>query len=562
MIDPTILQFMSLLLNGEPAGSTKSMASEGKDRNFFSDMKNALHAASNKSSQIAHKPLKAVSDSVEKGYNYYLDSFKKELLAQGKPLNEFFLKEDDFPLVKKFFLQCGFSKEQINKFLKDLKSESPGGQINLSYFLQKASELESPEEKAYKDKVISSSATPYIESILRDFQFTPNEMNNVISAVKVDGGGLDLDKFITKLKGISTQKSIVVKNGVDQIISKMEKIGIHLKNQGRIEQISLEDFSASLEQTVNRSYTNNKLASEIKGTLDGLLKRVTASDQNVSYTSSIKFSQNYNSANSLIEEKTEKSRNHLFNVNGKKFASGKNNAEDNESIISYIKQKNDKVVHHRQIDVNLSTSKERSNPFSELNNKMELANPTERNNYRVQAETGQMDAAKNTASFNFADSIGNVGNNKNGSMGYLQASLINQVGKQISRSILNGDQIVRLQLKPPDLGTVKIKIDIKDNTLKLGIVAEHHSVKELLLNNIHQLKEALLHQGVKLDKVDVQIDYNFGQSLNGSKEGSNSGSGTKRDLNEELLNANTLVQDTSITSMNMRSKNNLLDLVA
>ena len=109
MIDPAILQFMSLLLNGEPAGSTRSMASEGSDRNFFSDMKNALHAASNKSSQMPHDPLKTVSGSDEKGYKYYLDSFKKELLAQGKPLNEIFLKKGDFPLVNKFLLQCGFS---------------------------------------------------------------------------------------------------------------------------------------------------------------------------------------------------------------------------------------------------------------------------------------------------------------------------------------------------------------------------------------------------------------------------------------------------------------------
>ena len=137
-----------------------------------------------------------------------------------------------------------------------------------------------------------------------------------------------------------------------------------------------------------------------------------------------------------------------------------------------------------------------------------------------------------------------------------------QVGKQISRSILRGDRVVSLQLKPPDLGTLKIRMDMKDNTLRLAMTAEHHSVKELLLNNIHQLKEALLQQGVKLDKVDVQIDYNFGQSLNGSKDGTNRGSGTRRDLDEKQIHSNVLAQGTSAVPMNMPSENNLLHLVA
>jgi flagellar hook-length control protein FliK len=560
MIDPAILKFVSLLINGESSGNTKSLMAGTSDRNFFSDMQNALHASLNKSSKMAHESMKTESASEEKGYKYYLESFKKKLLAQGKPLNDIILKESDFPLVKKFLLQCGFSNEKVDKFLQDLKAASPGGQINLSYFFQKASELESPDEKAYKDKIIASSAIPYIESILRDFQLAPNEMESVISAARAEGGGLNLAKLVTKLKEISSQKPVADNNSVDQIMSKMEKIGIHLKNQGKIEKISLEDFAASLEQTANGSNKNGKLSSEIKGTLDGLMKKITPSDPNASYKSSIKFAQNFNSTNSLIEERTEKNRNHLFD--GKRVARETNKADVNEAISSFIKQKNDKVDHHRQLDVNISNPKTKADIFSEMNKKMELMNPAEKDNYRVQAKTGQMDAPKNTASFNLSDSMGTVGNTDNDATGYLQASLMSQVGKQISRSILRGDQIVRLQLNPPELGTIKIKLDIKDNTLRLAMIAEHHSVKELLLNNIHQLKEALLHQGVKLDKVDVQIDYNFGQSLNGSKEGTNGRSNTNRDFDEKQLNSNAVVQETSVISMKMLSKNNLLDLVA
>jgi len=566
MINPVILKFMSSLLNGDStAGANLSTSGDG-GQHFLSEMQNALHASSNKSSPMTNESMKANTASNEKGYKYYLESFKKELLAQGKPLSDVFLKESDFPMVKKFLLQCGFSNKKADGFLKDLKTDSPDGKINLSYFFQKASELESSKDKANQDKIIASTAIPYIESILRDFQFTPKEVDNVISLARIQGGGLDLNKFVNKLKEIGSRKPLADNNGVDQnlcqkIITKMEMIGIPLKNKENIEKISPEDFIDSLEKTVKNADKSDKSSSEIKKTLDGLAKSVTRTDRNGSSASPVKISSNYDFINSLMEEKADKNRNPLFDK--KQISSSeKNNTNINTAMSSFLKQKGDKVTHHGQLDVNTSNLKEKGNVISDLNKKVGLMNPVERDNDPIQAKTGQMDAPRNTASLSFADTIGTVEYNDNGSGAYLQTSLIDQVGKQLSRSILRGDRIVTLELKPPELGTVKIKLDMKDHTLRLGMIAEHHSVKELLLNNIHQLKEALLQQGVKLDKVDVQIDYNFGQSLNGSKEGTNSGPGSRRDFNEKRFSSDTLVQGTSVLPMNVTIKNNLLDLVA
>ncbi|MEJ2657229.1 MAG: flagellar hook-length control protein FliK [Desulfobacterales bacterium] len=529
-------------------------------------MQNALHASLKKSYHINHDPKKTDATSNEKGYKYYLETFKKALLAQGRPLNEIFLREGDLPMVKKFLLQCGFSLEKVEGFLKDLKADSPDGQINLSYFFQKASELNSPKEQVDQDRIIASSATPYIESILRDFQFTPKDLDSVFTAARVEGGGVDLKKLLAKLKEISTQKPLVDKGIDDQnicqkIIAKMEMIGIHMQNKEKIEQISLKDFLASLEQTAYGENKNDQLSAEIKSTLDGILKRVALSEQNVSSTSSVKISSNYNFTNSLIKERTDKNGNHLF---GEKMTSSseKNKMSGNEAISSFLKQKDDKIVNHGPFNTSTSNHKQKTDIFSGLNKKMGSMNLLERESYRVQTETGQMDGPKNTSSINFADTAKTVERGGNGSRSSLQASLIDQVGKQISRSILRGDRIVRLQLKPPELGTVKLKIDMRDDTLKLGMITEHHSVKELLLNNIHELKQALLHQGVKLEKFDVQINYNFGQTLNGSKEGTNNGHGTGKDLNEKQLNLDTLSEETSVVPVNIISKNSLLDLVA
>ncbi|MGA8178920.1 MAG: hypothetical protein WB792_02595, partial [Desulfobacterales bacterium] len=216
MINPVILKFMSSLLNGDSTASANSSTSGDGGQHFLSEMQNALHASSNKSSPATREAMKANTASNETGYQSYLESFKKELLSQGKPLSGVFLKESDFPLIKKFLLQCGFSSEKADKFLKDLKTDSPDGHINLSYFFQKASELVSSKDKAHQDKIIGSTAVPYIESILRDFQFTPKETDNVISLARVQGGGLDLNQFVNKLKEISSRKPFADNNGVDQ----------------------------------------------------------------------------------------------------------------------------------------------------------------------------------------------------------------------------------------------------------------------------------------------------------------------------------------------------------
>lgn len=45
------------------------------------------------------------------------------------------------------------------------------------------------------------------------------------------------------------------------------------------------------------------------------------------------------------------------------------------------------------------------------------------------------------------------------------------------------------------------------------MIAEHNSVKEVLMSHVHELREALVEHGVELQKIDVEINHNFGQSM-------------------------------------------------
>ena len=566
MTNPMILKLMSSLFNDKASGNVQPVKSIKGNRQFLSDMLKALHASKNGAFHMADKPTKINATSNNKGYKDYLDSFKKELLAQGKPLNKTFLKEKDLPLIKTFLFQCGFSHEKVERFLKDLKGTNSDGEFNLSQIFLKISELGASKRKEHQEETVAPAAVPYIESVLRDFNLTPKELDGVFSKARIEDGGLDIHKLADKLKEIKSRKPLADKTVVDQKLSqqisdKMEKIGMSIPGKGKADQISLEDFIASLERITEKVGKDKKVSPDIKNTLDKILERVELSGQKPASASSIKFSSNYHFTESLLKEETKNKGHHAFNE--KKISSlEKNKSGKNESISSFLKQKDVKVQNHAGPNAGTSNHSGKADLLSNLNKQTELINPVQQKGYRVDTEAGQINVPRNTEALNFTNTLKTVEHGEKPFRGYLPASLVDQVGKQISRSILRGDQVVTLQLKPPDLGTVRIKMDIKDHTLRLSMTAEHHSVKELLLNNVHELKEALVQHGVKLEKVDVQINYNFGQSLNASKEQTDNGRGWRQEFNGEDFHSDNHTEGPHERPINIMSGSNLVDLVA
>ena len=572
MTNPIIVKLMSSLLNGKSSvnaktsGNVQPLTSGKGNRNFLSDMLKALHASKNGTFHMADKTARINTTSNNKGYKYYLESFKEELLARGKPLNQTFLKEKDLPLVKTFLRKCGFSHEKVEQFIKDLKANNSDGEFNLSQIFLKINELGTPKRKEHQDEAVAPATVPYIESVLRDFNLTPKELDSVFGKARIEGGGLDLHKLVETLKEVKGRRPLTNKTVVDhklsqQISDKMEKIGMNIPEKGKFDPISLEDFIASLEQIAEKYGKEKKVSPDIKNTLNKILERVESSEQKPSSTLSEKVSPNYHFTDSLLKEEINKKDRHAFNE--KVISSSeKNKSVKNESISSFLKQKNPHVQNHVGPNSNASNQSGKADLLSNLNNQKDLINPMKEGNHRVDAETGQINVNRNTEALNFTNTLKTVEQGEKSFRGYIPASIVDQVGKQISRSILRGDQVVTLKLKPPDLGTVGVKIDIKDHALRLSMTAEHHSVKELLLNNVHELKEALVQHGVKLEKVDVQINYNFGQSLNASKEGTDNGQGWKKNFNGEEFGSDNHMAGPLDRPINIMSGSNLLDLVA
>jgi len=364
---------------------------------------------------------------------------------------------------------------------------------------------------------------------------TPKELDNVISAAKVEGGGLDLKRFAIKLKGVSNKISDKVYEIKDydkakQISNKMEMIGLNLPDKAKAGRISIKDFITSLEQVTKRSGKENSPPPELKSTMDRLLERAIISGEKQKFVS---FSQ---------ADANLKLHDHV--VKGK--INDRDKSLDNESLLPNLNEN-----HAKKVEL-----------FSNLSGGKGFQNKPGKEGHGVKAEIRIMETSQQNTVSNFAETINAVEANDKAFRGSLPAYLVDQIGKQISKSILRGDRIVRLQLKPPDLGRVKIKIDIQDNVLKLGIIAEHSSVKELLLSNIHELRGALVSQGIKLENIDIQINYGFNQSLADSKEWMNKGKKWNQDSRGGSFMSKNNTEGLQSVPPGMLTENSLVDLVA
>ncbi len=552
-MNPIILKIISSPINCQGGNNGRLLKSVKGTGDFFASIQKSLNSAQKKPFHHPARPAQT-GPALKKGYKFYIESLRKGLLVRGKPLNKISLNKKDLFVLKKFLYHCGFSQESVERFLQGLTENKLSGEINLSRFFHKLTELEPPEKKSYQPVALDISAIPHLESLLRDFGLSPKELDHAFSFARLECGRLDLKKFIIKLKEISNQikqrdpernQVTIDRDVVCKVLKKLEGMGIHTPAKKMDGRVSIKDLITALEQMAGGPGKEGLLPADVKASIDQIVEKVAVTAEKDGLVSSLlSFSKPgltvlHSDSKPGLTVLHSDSRPRLTALHSNK-KTGKNKAAEKENIPSLLKKNGAINNENGQKMVKAPPHSKEAKLFSDLDvsnarpshlSENEISSITrtrdtgltlkmggKEEGHIIKSETGKIDVPPNIGSPNSSDIINNVKQQPGPARNLLPAYLINQVGKQISRSILRGERVIRLQLKPPELGTVKIEMNIKDNILKLGMIAENSSVKELLLSNVHELKQALVEQGVKLDKLNVQINYNFGQSLADSKE--------------------------------------------
>jgi len=537
-MNPVFLKMASLVLQCRTSGRGTAVESGKNSTGFIPLIQKSMNSVQKESfPQVGGTAEPGLPGN--KGYHFYLESLRKGLLAKGKPLQQISLNGKDISILERFLCQCGFSEEKAKSFLRELVESNPRREINLSQFFRKVSELDEYKRKMHLAVNLEPSVIPYIESALRACGVTPKQLDHAFGAARAEAGGLNLHKLATELKEISAKigaqgnnlpnklkldqfvkaleglinRVAVSKGGVPgdqikpdhqvlhQVSAKLDGIGKVTPHQGTGGQISMKDFIIGHETMMHKG---NQVSTDIRDTIGQIVERAVIAEEKEGFLSP---------ALSLSKLK-------LTNHHGRENIATHGRVDKKESFLSPLKSEGHVHVKNGEQKIGSPYPGGKDGLPSGLDVGKGVRNGAEEEVYSVTSKTKITNMPHPVSSSAFSETItGAKENQKPLVRDFLPAYLVDQVGKQVARSVLRGERAIRLQLKPPELGAVKVEMDIKGSILRLGMITESSSVKELLLSNVHELREALAEQGVKLERLDVHINDDSNQSLAHSKEG-------------------------------------------
>jgi len=90
------------------------------------------------------------------------------------------------------------------------------------------------------------------------------------------------------------------------------------------------------------------------------------------------------------------------------------------------------------------------------------------------------------------------------------------------RSANDQDGLVQLKLSPPELGSLRIEISVKQGILTAKLETETAAARAVLLDNLPALRERLAEQEIRIEKFDVDVRDESRQQENASTEDRNS----------------------------------------
>jgi flagellar hook-length control protein FliK len=87
----------------------------------------------------------------------------------------------------------------------------------------------------------------------------------------------------------------------------------------------------------------------------------------------------------------------------------------------------------------------------------------------------------------------------------LRTQTLDQIVRKAVIYVRNGQHEAKIDLKPEFLGHVRMQVITENHQVTVKILTEFGFVKDMLENNIHQLKADLQQQGLNVDKLEVAV---------------------------------------------------------
>jgi flagellar hook-length control protein FliK len=447
-------------------------------------------------------------------------------------------------------LIAGFTETDINEAFTGLLEKAKTGKLTLDHLMGKLSTLpleENSEEDIQPETFLQISALPFLESLLTSLGIEKEDIQNILAEADKGEKGISLDVVIEKLK-ILQKQSFHTHTAFET--PETDQNYQHLMKQLGMEQA--EEISAPLSLT------------EFVDALENLRKKISPEETFSNKESG--GSGNTDQKNPIsVSEKMPDLMNALFKgleqvkplgkASGFGFSYEQVKTQfENQLLLPDEKKSNASA--NALFSVNKDVVQGADTKPKDLNKNLEAFLSREKNS-EAGLESFQKEAGKGlkqlkTEGSKLIDPLQLSGSDAKGmetqsvanglrakpALKDLPAYVTHQVSKSLVKAIHQGESVLRLQLKPPELGRLVMTIDNTGNNMKINIMTDNQAAKEILMSNINDIRTALSNSGVTLERFDVDMNSNFQQSMADARD--QAGNSSNRRQRKEKLAADAI----------------------
>ncbi len=488
-----------------------------------------------------------------------LMNLKEFLTSQGISLSEISVNKEGLKQLSGLLSSLGLDKHKIDEFLAESGNEDKDS-FNIAEILSYLEDdITSPIESS---EILDISAHPFLSAILSGYGLTDGEINSALSSATIEGTGIDLVKLLDNIKEMfSNLENKSASVDVNMIREHMIRLDL-MDEESAKTPASLMEFAAVLNKHIKKRtiipLDNKKPEANLQGFLQNLKTDNSSSDSG---------------------NKADNSMNHKLNLlNGE---IGTNNSGSDISAKDTIPNTNPETLTNAvPLKPEITNKSPKDSKPGHVVDPLTTGTRNGENTEVVKpvfemSEKNYSDGKSQTMPDHIKPAVPNAGGDNEllsadksqdakPPVKTLPTHVMNQVNRQMARSLVNGSDNIIINLKPAHLGRLQVNLENSTGSMRVSVIAESQTTKEILASHAQELKSILSEQGIKVEKVNVELSSNFDQFNGNNKENqfhekwqrnSNRNSGLSK-------NGNDVTPEDNIENTGTTGSGRKLDLVA
>ncbi|WP_020588215.1 flagellar hook-length control protein FliK [Desulfobacter curvatus] len=573
--------------------STNEVNTNAKMTNLSTGEQNAEMSTVEKSNFLVRTTKQKVSD-IENvlengGGTKFLTELKNLLLSlSNSDLDNLSLDENGLEALGDLLVQAGFDQASVEELMADLTLTFEEGTdlISVSDFMDDLFELPLAEDEdiTQAETLMPTSDLPYIKSLLSMMGVDEQQITSIMDNVSEGTQGFDFDDFIEQLKqlldtanesGLTCQTdeddaymTLLKQLDLDSFIEESdEPLTLATLIDAFVQKLDLkkDNLSNQTEESVSEVFTTDPfeaLATQSghHGLLNQLLSGLNIQeDSEETVDAAITLSANSNAMVKEIEDRVQVQFMDQIRGGDVSAKDASNSAPTNTQTRESDSDGAFKIANNFSDTTRTAKESASQNSVKAAQADAAALEKMASNTNALSGDTTSKGSETQNLIFGVEKStttqtVGTSGTQQSRqAFSTLPDFVTRQVGKSIVRSINTGSDTIRMQLKPPELGRVYMSIDHNGNSMKVSVITEHQSAKDILAANVNEIKTMLSSSGINLESFEVDMSSDFQQSMadaraqdqSAGKKQATRGSGddAQDDLSDNLTAQNAVLND-------------------